>query len=473
MKIGMRKTVISMILAIVLLTGTLAGCGAPKEYSRDERKESLAWANSSAIYEVNLRQYTKEGTINAFAEHLDEIKDMGIEILWLMPIHPISKTKRSGKLGSYYSITDYKEINPEFGTKEDFKAFVKLAHEKGFHVMMDWVANHTGWDSTWITDHKDWYTQDSEGNVISPLNMGWPDVADLNFDNEDMRKEMISCMKYWVKEFDIDGFRCDYASGVPTDFWEQARKEIETVKPVYMLAEDGSTMPLLENAFDMNYNWKLYDAMVQVAHGNKKADKLKLYSANSSYPVGTYPLNFLDNHDKNSYEGTIVNNFGLEALDAFWTFIYTIPGTPLVYSGDEISYNHAIAFMEKDTISWSTVAKDERALITKLGSIRAEHASLNSIGGNNTIKWIGTGNPNILAYERMDGDDTIICIINFSKDSQEIKSDELISAVNGGLNVLLHGSSLTEPEMDTRTLGDRELANGSLLEPWEYLVLGQ
>lgn len=181
------------------------------------------WTKDAVIYEVNVRQYTEEGTFQAFSDHLQELRDMGITTLWFMPIHPISETKRSGVLGSYYSITDYCAVNPEFGTAEDFGALVEKAHDMDFHVMLDWVANHTGWDCAWITEHPDWYTLDEQGSIISPEGMGWPDVADLNYDNSEMRAEMIRCMKYWVEEYDIDGFRCDFAGGVPLDFWEEAR----------------------------------------------------------------------------------------------------------------------------------------------------------------------------------------------------------------------------------------------------------
>lgn len=467
------KPLLAGALAISIMATGLSGCGSPKVYSREERMEALDWTKSSAIYEVNLRQYTEEGTINAFSEHLDELKEMGIEILWLMPVHPISETKRSGVLGSYYSITDYKDINPEFGNKEDFKNFVDLAHEKGFHVMMDWVANHTGWDCEWIDKHPDWYTQDSEGNIIDPLNMGWPDVADLNYDNEDMRKEMISCMKYWVKEYDVDGFRCDYATGVPTDFWEEARTEIETVKPVYMLAEDGKTMSLLEQAFDFNYNWSLYDNLVQVSSGNKKADKLKMY-IDVKYPEGTYPLNFIDNHDKNSYEGTVVENFAVEKLDAMWTLLYTIPGVPLVYSSDEISYDHAIAFMEKDTINWSKGERDEAKLLTKLSQIRNENKALYAGNYGGDIEWLETGNSNILAFKRSLDDNSVVCVFNLSKTEQEMKSDAVSNLVSADQSkVLICGGNGAETQMDTRALEQGELSNGSLMEPWGFMVLGQ
>lgn len=459
------KRLKNSMLAILLCAGMLmTGCASGKNGKGDQ---DMTWTQSSAIYEVNVRQYTEEGTFNAFAEHLDEIKAMGIDILWFMPIHPISEKNRSGKLGSYYSITDYKEVNPEFGTKEDFKKLVDTAHDKGFKVMMDWVANHTGWDCEWIEKHPDWYTQDSKGNVISPLNMGWPDVADLNFDNKDMRKEMISCMKYWVEEFDIDGFRCDYATGVPVDFWEDARTEIEKVKPVYMLAEDGKTTSLLKKAFDSNYNWDLYDALVQVANGNKKADKLKIYLT-KDYPEGSYPLNFIDNHDKNSYEGTIIQNFGVEKLPAMFSFIYMIPGTPLVYSSDEAGIDHAIAFMEKDTIKWNKGEADYRPLITELGKIRKDNEALWAGEAGGAIEIVDCGNASVMAFTREKNGNKITCIFNLSKTEQSIDATKL--GTDKG-TVLLHGANNSVMEMDDRDLASGELAKDMTLQAWEFWII--
>ena len=192
------------------------------------------WSRDATIYEVNIRQYTKEGTFAAFEKSLPRLKKLGVDILWIMPINPISKKNRKGTLGSYYAVQDYKGVNPEFGNLADFKHLVDKAHEMGFHVLLDWVANHTGWDNKWITEHPDWYTQDSLGHIISPV-PDWTDVADLNYNNPNMRAAMIDAMKYWVKEANIDGYRCDVAGSVPVDFWNQARAELDAIKPVFML----------------------------------------------------------------------------------------------------------------------------------------------------------------------------------------------------------------------------------------------
>src|SRR5690554_5544415 len=255
------------IFLLLLLALFFGACNnSPQKTTKTgqpQAEELLAWSNDAVMYEVNVRQYTPEGTFDAFAEHLPRLKELGVEILWFMPIHPIGEKNRKGSLGSYYSIRDYKAINPEFGTLEDFKALVDKAHGMGFKVLLDFVANHTAWDHHWIETHLEWYTQDSLGNIVPPV-ADWSDVADLNFDNPDLRAEMLDALKYWVQEADIDGYRCDYAGGVPTDFWETARTELNKIKPVFMLAEDQDNLDLLNHAFECNYSWTIHHYMNEI-----------------------------------------------------------------------------------------------------------------------------------------------------------------------------------------------------------------
>lgn len=449
MKHNCLKRIYALLLSLLLL---LTGCATQPTVSPSEPETVSAtvpatepeapelryqveWAKDAVIYEVNVRQYTEEGTFAAFSEHLQTLKDMGINTLWFMPIHPISETKRSGVLGSYYSVTDYREVNPEFGTKEDFKDLIDLAHEMGFKVMMDWVANHTGWDCAWITEHPDWYTKDSDGNITDPFGMGWPDVADLNYNNMDMRSEMIACMKYWVEEFDIDGFRCDYATGVPIDFWETARTELEKVKPILMLAEDNSSKALLNYAFDLNYNWELYDALRYIVIGTKRANVVRYYIPDD-YPDGTYRLNFLDNHDKNSWEHTIMDAFGQDALPAMFSLIYTIPGTPLIYSGDEIGLDHNIAFMEKDAIDWDSSDVSYRELLAELASIRSNNPALHSGNYGGAIEYVDLGENSVLAFTREVDGNMVKCLFNLYKKEATVDVSLLF---DGSETVLLHG----------------------------------
>jgi len=376
------------------------------------------WTKNSVLYEVNIRQYTPEGTFKAFETHLPRLKELGVDILWIMPIHPISLKNRKGSLGSYYSVKDYKGINPEFGTLEDFKSFVNKAHEMGFKVIIDWVANHTGWDNQWIFDHNDWYTQDSLGNVIPP-NPDWSDIADLNFDSKPMRRAMIDAMDYWVKETDIDGFRCDVAWGVPQDFWDQARASIDSIKPVYMLAEDEDHPEFLKYTFESNYAWKLHHILNEVAKGKKTAAEIKTYfdESKGKYAPGSFPMQFITNHDENSWQGTEYERMG-DAVKTLSVLTFTIEGIPLLYSGQEAGLNKRLLFFEKDTINWSNL------------EMQKFFQSLTSLKHNNSALWNGTAGgsmvlvetsvpQNVFAFTREKDNNQVLAVFNLSANPVE------------------------------------------------------
>jgi glycosidase len=375
-------------------------------------------AKNAVLYEVNIRQYTPEGTFKAFEAHLPRLKELGVDILWIMPINPISVKNRKGSLGSYYSVKDYKAINPEFGTMEDFKNLVNKAHEMGFKVIIDWVANHTGWDNQWIVDHKDWYTQDSLGNVIPP-NPDWSDIADLNFDSKHMRRAMIDAMDFWVKNADIDGFRCDVAWGVPQDFWEAARASIDSIKPVYMLAEDEDHPDFLKKSFNSNYAWKLHHILNEVAQGKKTAKDIRTYFTENGnkYAPGSFPMLFITNHDENSWSGSEYERMG-EAVKALATLTFTLEGIPLIYSGQEAGLHKRLLFFEKDTINWKDL------------SMQPFYQSLIKLKHTNQALWNGTeGAPvvfaetsapdKVLAFTREKGDNKILVIFNLSANPVE------------------------------------------------------
>ncbi len=371
------------------------------------------WTKNAVIYEVNIRQYTPEGTFKAFETHLPRLKELGVDVLWLMPIHPISEKNRKGSLGSYYSVKDYKAVNPEFGTMDDFKALVNKAHEMGFKVIIDWVANHTGWDNQWITDHKDWYTQDSLGNVIPP-NPDWSDIADLNFDSQPMRRAMIDAMDFWVRETNIDGFRCDVAWGVPQDFWEAATASLDSIKQVYMLAEDEDHPGLLEKAFESNYAWKLHHIVNEVAQGKKTAADIQKYYTDSvsRYAKGAFPLQFITNHDENSWAGSEYERMG-DAVKTFATLTFTIEGIPLIYSGQEAGLKKRLLFFEKDTINWSNLEKQK--FYQSLVSLKKNNAALwNGVAGE-SMKFVETSAPqHLLAFTREMGKNQVLAVFNLS-----------------------------------------------------------
>ncbi|MGV8092297.1 MAG: alpha-amylase family glycosyl hydrolase [Mangrovibacterium sp.] len=411
------------------------------------------WLKDAVLYEVNIRQYTPEGTLNAFAEHLPRLKDMGIDILWLMPVHPISEKNRKGTLGSYYSVKDYKGINPEFGTPDDFKNLVNQAHDLGMKVIMDWVANHTGWDHPWIEEHPDWYTHDSTGVIISP-NPDWSDIADLNFDVQPMRREMIRSMVYWLRESDIDGFRCDVAWGVPQDFWEEARASLDSVKPVYMLAEDEDHRELLEKAFDSNYAWKLHHLMNDVAQGKKTAADIRTYfDSLEAYPAGSFPMQFITNHDENSWAGTIKERMG-DAGDAFAVMSFTVPGIPLIYSGQEAGLNKRLRFFEKDTINWSNLSKQD--LYASLIQLKTENPALWNGAHGGSIQFLETGKPDqAIAFSREKNNNKVIVVMN-------LFSQPVVLDVKFGVQ-----QEMIEWFDKKRLVGEKVNIE---LQPWEYKV---
>jgi len=366
----------------------------------------------SNIYEVNIRQYTPEGTIKAFEKHLPRLKKMGIDILWLMPIFPISEKNRKGSLGSYYAVANDKKVNPEFGTEEDLHHLIETAHKDSMLVILDWVANHTGWDNPWITEHPDWYTHDSTEQIISPV-PDWTDVADLNYDNQDMRNEMVNSMKFWLTDFDVDGFRCDVAMMVPTDFWDSARIELDKVKPVFMLSE-AEQPDLMKTAFDMNYAWNFHHIMNDIAKNKQNADSLRKYFENDpkTYPSKVYRMAFTSNHDENSWNGTVYERMP-HSYKTFAVLTFVAPGMPLIYSGQEAGLNKRLKFFDKDTIDWSNL--EMQKFYTKLIKLKNENKALWNGKAGSPAYFINTSNPEqILTFNRIKDDNRILVIMNLS-----------------------------------------------------------
>jgi glycosidase len=379
------------------------------------------WAKTATIYEVNLRQYTPEGTFQAFAKHLPRLRDMGIDILWFMPIQPIGLKERKGTLGSYYSIQDYKAVNPEFGTLDDFKRLVDLCHGLGFHVVLDWVANHSSHDAVWTSTHPEWYNRDDQGRIISPYD--WTDVADLNYDNYHLRQAMKDAMLFWVKEADIDGFRCDVAGEVPLDFWEDARHSLEQVKPIWMIAENADQLYLMNHAFNANYGWPFHHLMNEIAKGHQKASAVfdLLDNIENSYPKGSYPMNFITNHDENSWQGTEYERLG-DGHQAFAVLTFTVPGMPLIYSGQEAANKKRLQFFEKDPLDWS-----DASLIpfySHLDYLKSANPALwNGNSGGPVLKISHDKPDKVVAFSREKSWNKVITIINLSGEAQTVNLD--------------------------------------------------
>ncbi len=374
------------------------------------------WAKSATIYELNVRQYSPEGTFEKVEEDLQRIKDLSIDIIWLMPIHPIGEKNRKGSLGSYYSVQDYKKVNPEFGTLEDFKSFVDKAHEMGMYVIIDWVANHTAWDHPWATEHPEYYTKNDKGEFIPPMDTDWTDVIDLNFDEQGTRDAMLDALKYWVSECNIDGYRCDVAMEVPTDFWNNARKELDAIKPVFMLAE-AEVPEHHHEAFDMSYGWHFHHLMNEVAKGKETAEVLDEYikgkKGMKQFGADDYRMIFTSNHDENSWNGTVFERMG-DASEAFAVFSGVFPGMPLIYNGQEAGMDKRLRFFEKDTIEW------------KEHQFYALYQTLNTLKHNNPALWNGTAggdmvrlytgqDKQVFAFSRNKGENSVVAVFNFSE----------------------------------------------------------
>lgn len=474
------------ILLTALLLSTLISCKKENNQKLESNSSSQIAAitpeleENAVIYEVNIRQYSEEGTFNAFTKDLPQLKEMGVKILWVMPIFPISQTKRkatggdnskfasempkeeqSKYLGSYYAVSDFKKVNPEFGTIEDFRNLVKTAHENGIYVILDWVPNHTGWDHVWIKQHPEFYTHNEKGEIIDPINpetgksWGWTDVADLNYDNKGLREAMSGDMMHWIKNENIDGFRCDVAGNVPTDFWAETIPKLRKEKNIFMLAEAWQPELLKSNLFDMYYGWETHHIMNRIAKGentvtnwdNNILDNTKKYEAND------IAMNFVDNHDENSWNGTMKSRLGA-AEETMTALSYLTPGMPLVYSGDEYGLDKSLKFFEKD--SFTKVKGKQWEWRVKLGKLKNENCALN--GGKKSASYtrISTSDDTkILAFARAKENSKVIYVGNLCK-----TNTSFTSSFEGKFTDYMTGEKVNYTKNQKLNF-----------KPWEYKIL--
>ncbi len=407
----------ALSVSLLVISGLFISC-APQ--SQEEPPLSIVehpeWSKNANIYEVNIRQYSEEGTFAAFTEDIPRLKEMGVDILWLMPIHPIGEINRKGTLGSYYSVQDYKAVNPNFGTEDDFRALVEKAHELEMKVIIDWVANHTSWDNPW-TGNPDWYELDEEGGFMPPRGTDWSDVIQLDYTNDDMRVAMIDALVYWVREFNIDGYRCDVAGMVPTDFWIEAHQKLDEVKDVFMLAEDGEPELLFE-AFDMNYAWEYAHVIREIAKGEMTFQDLDdLFARDASrFPANSYRMYFTTNHDENSWNGSDTELYGPN-LENFAVLSATVAGMPLIYNGQEGGLDKRLEFFEKDQIDWKDYPYED--FFKLLLSIHKENEALwnGAYGGDRTRIESPEGT---YVYSRKKGQNEVIVAINITENPKQI-----------------------------------------------------
>ena len=389
------------------------------KYAALPARPSEQWVKEAVLYEVYLRSFSGEGSFRALEHRLPELKELGVTVLWLMPIHPTGDLNRKGKLGSPYSVQDYYAINPEFGTLDDFKSLVAATHAQGLKIIIDLVANHTSWDSRLMMEHPDWFTTNSAGAIVSP-NADWTDVADLNYDRHELRKYMIEMMKYWVRDIGIDGYRCDVAEMVPTDFWERARKELDKIKPIMMLSE-GTIPEHHVEAFDMTYSWTVYDVFSKVIDGStpvKVFDDI-LAIESYQYPRGALRLRFNTNHDKNAWDAPVVLKFTPQGEKATALLTFTYPGVPLIYNGEEVGNDKKLSLFEKVDIDWLK-NYEFRAFYQALSRLRSTHPALRT-GEYLPVK--NSDGEKVYSFLRHFDNDEVLVIINFSRVLRSVDID--------------------------------------------------
>jgi glycosidase len=385
------------------------------------------WAQNAVVYEVNVRQFSESGNISGVTQQLERLKSLGVDILWLMPLHPIGVEKRKGTLGSYYSVKDYKAFNPEFGTEMDFQFFVKKAHDLGFKVIIDWVANHTAWDHEWVKKNPDWYERDAAGKIQTPYD--WTDVAKLNYSSKPMRAAMTDAMKHWITKYDIDGFRCDVAFLVPVGFWNENRKALEKIKPMYMLAEmeannDINKIPAeyYASAFNASYAWTFMGASADLVARKKSVTEFKsiMQKNYAELPSSMHKLFFLTNHDENTWNATINERYG-ENWKAIAALVYTLPQSlPLMYTGEEAGLARRLKFFDKDPIKvteWSDTSR--YAFYRNLIQLHHTHPALKNNQAGSKFEEFNLIDENtglVYGYKRTLGKSEVIVFINLSEE---------------------------------------------------------
>ncbi len=463
------KKIFFGIIAVAAAAVVIVSCSQKKaDASASEQRDSTytsvthpEWSRNAVIYEVNLRQFTDSGTVTAFDEQLPRLKDLGVDILWFMPVYPISEKNRKGELGSYYAVRDYKAFNPEFGTLDQFKATVAKAHDLGMKVILDWVPNHSGCDNAWVEEHPDWYAKDSLGNMYGPYD--WTDVYKFDYSNPEMRAAMVDAFKFWLTEVGVDGFRCDVAMEVPVDFWDETRPQLQAVKPdLFMLAE-ASVPALQKNGFDMGYNWPMKDLFSAIAatsgqysfknvNGEMRTfptrhaadiDSLLALQA-AEYPRDTYLMNMITNHDLNSWEGTEFDRLG-NLTDAFAVLTYTLPGMPLIYTGQETGLNRALEFFVKDQAPVWEPRNEYFTFYKKLNELKHNQAALRAGEQGGEMVRFMTESPDLYVFSRSTDGSRVVVFVNLGANDEAVSFIDAAPELNEGMVDYFTGAAAELP----------------------------
>ncbi len=408
------------------------------------------WVEGLSLYEVNVRQFSTSGDLKGFQTHLPRLQELGVGILWLMPVQPVGELNRKGSLGSPYSIRDYCAVNPDLGSLDDFRAVVQEAHERGMYVILDWVANHCAWDNELLVTHPEWFTRNEAGEMIPPV-ADWTDVVDFDYSQPGLRRYMSDAMLWWLRETDIDGFRCDVAGMVPLDFWEDVRPRLEEVKPVFMLAEWDEPQ-LQATAFDMSYAWDLHHLLNHIAQGQADVKELRKWIEADAkrYRQHDIRMLFTTNHDENSWNGTEQERMGA-AADACWVLCATLKGMPLVYTGQELPLDKRLAFFEHDPVCW--VPSERVTLLQKMLELRREHPALWAAEAGSPARLLKCKpSRECLAFTRSNGNDHVLVLINFSNQPATLRLKTKAADVAGLWRDTLSGEVVELTGRDTLQL---------------------
>jgi glycosidase len=414
------------------------------------------WARDAVLYQINIRQFTREGTFRAAQAQLPRLHDLGVDILWLMPIHPIGVRNRKGSLGSPYSVRDFYGVNPEFGTLADLRALVDAAHALGMHVILDWVANHSAWDNSLAAQHPDWYERDWQGRFRSTPWWDWSDIIDFDYSQVGLRRYMAGAMIHWVRDVGVDGFRADVAGYVPLDFWQQVRRDLDSIRPVFMLAEFEQRD--IHTAFDASYAWTWGRAVHNIAVGQADVGALfSFYSENeSAWPSRAMRMMFTSNHDQNSWEGTEFERFG-PALTNATVLSFVGEGIPLIYNGQEAGNERRLQFFERDPIVWRD--HPNAALYRRLIALKTAHRALwNAPWGGRMAGIVNSAPTKVFSFVRRSGGDRVFAVLNFSAEEQIVGFETAVAF--GRYRDFDSGESATI-DASTRIR----------LPPWSYRVL--
>ncbi|MEM1052514.1 MAG: alpha-amylase family glycosyl hydrolase [Pseudomonadota bacterium] len=438
----------------------LASCEAPNPTSYEPKDvvqvQSPDWVADAVIYQLNTRQFTAEGTFVAAQKQLPRLAAMGVDIVWLMPIHPIGEEQRKGGMGSAYAVKDYRAVNPDLGTEEEFQAFVDEAHRLGLKVILDWVANHSAWDNPLTEEHPEWYSRTPEGDLMPPEGTDWSDVVDFDYSSAGLREYMTSSLTYWVHEFDIDGYRADVAGFVPLDFWEQARVELDAIKPVFMLAE-WEQRDLHIRAFDATYGWGWKEAMQELVADSSGAGAMRGYylGQKTTWPHAALRMVYTDNHDQNSWDGVASEIYG-PAYEAAIALSFVGPGIPLIYSGQEADLDRQLAFFEKDQIEWRQGQYSQ--LFERLIALKTEESALwNGRHGATLTEVPNSAAADVFSFVRGEGEDRVFAVFNLSPRAQVVSFE--LARHHGEFNDALSGQATSFSAGNTLPMA-----------PWGYRV---